>query len=150
MKGSVDAAAGVVVLEPGGIRIGPGTRRAELLAALAAAGAGGSGTTPAGRLALAATLDGVAFRLYLGFDGERLTTVSLVRDSGAEPGSWGDPAADRAFHDEWLAARLGRGKAWQPGSYPFGGVEHRRRWGTVGSYLIPQDLDVKIEFRYRR
>jgi hypothetical protein len=56
----------------------------------------------------------------------------------------------RAFHDEWVTREVGDTIPWQAGSYPYGGIEQHFRWGTVGSYLHPQDSGASIVITYGR
>ena len=90
------------------------------------------------------TLDGHAFEVRLAFDRDEVAEVRLSDAALAAP----DPAAARAAHDAWLSARLGPGRPWQAHAYPFGGVEHRYAWGTVGSYAVPQDLAAYLGVAY--
>lgn len=89
-------------------------------------------------------IEGTEFLLWYTFDGDALRLVHLAERS-LEPY---DAAAARELHDAWLATRLGKGKPWNAHAYPFGGVEYRYRWGTVGSYAIPQDLNCFIGVEY--
>lgn len=90
-------------------------------------------------------LDGTAFHCRLTFEGDELAGVRLA--DFAVPGL--DVVAAREAHDGWLVSRLGPGEPWRGDAYPFGGIEYRYGWGTVGSYAIPQDLDTFIEVSYR-
>ena len=95
-------------------------------------------------------IDGTYFVVMVTFEDERAASVSLAAESVGEA-SWSDhdPVEARAFHDGFLAERLGPGRPWQPEEYPYGGVEYDLRWGTLGSYLHPQDQNAHILLHYR-
>ena len=100
----------------------------------------------------AAVVDGTAFHAVLRFDGDRVAAVSLVVADPAVAGTgWDDydPGRLRAWHDAFLAARLGPGRPVQAHADPYGGVEYAFAWGTLGSYLPPQDAGAHIVLAYR-
>lgn len=59
-----------------------------------------------------------------------------------------DPVGARGYHDAWLAERLGPGTPRHADTYPYGSVTWRFRWGTAGSYGVPQDFDAYIGIAY--
>jgi hypothetical protein len=98
-----------------------------------------------------AEVDGVGFAATVHVERDRVARVSLVCADPAVTGtSWADydPATARTWHDAFLAERLGRGKPWHEGAFPYGGVEYRMPWGTVGSYVHPQDMVATIVLAY--
>lgn len=135
-----------------GAEVGPATTLDALLAALPPASMGRTGKDPYALLHGDADVEGTAFGVTLTFRGQRLERASLVVGDPAIRGtSWTDydPATVRAWHDAFLAERLGQGRPWHAASYPYGGVEYERPWGTLGSYVMPQDGDATIVATYR-
>jgi hypothetical protein len=98
-----------------------------------------------------ATIEGTPFVVVVSFFEDRLERVSLTVDDPAIGGtSWSDyePERVRAFNDEWVTAHVGATTTWNPSSYPYGGIERELPWGTVGSYLHPQDGAATITIAY--
>ena len=89
-------------------------------------------------------LDGIAFACWWTFDGDELRLAHLA-DERFEPY---DVQRARELHDAWLDERLGKGMPWNAYAYPFGGIEYSFRWGTVGSYAIPQDYNAYVGIAY--
>ena len=132
--------------------VGPGLRRSELDAhADASRFAPVSSDPPHAMLRASSRLDGVLFVVVLWFEGEQLRSVRLAAGDTAIAGtSWDDhdPERLRRFHDGWLERQLGPGSPTHAGAFPYGGTEYRFRWGTIGSYLHPQDGNGNITLGY--
>lgn len=90
------------------------------------------------------TLDGTAFVCWWSFRDEELWAVHLT-DATVAPYDVKDA---RVKHDAWLRERLDDLTGWNAHAYPFGGIERRFNWGTVGSYAIPQDFNSYIGLFY--
>jgi hypothetical protein len=98
-----------------------------------------------------ATIDGTPFSVVMWFHDARLQRISLTVDDPAISGtSWNDydPEQVRAVHDRWVAEHVGETTAWHPDAHPYGGIERSFDWGTVGSYLHPQDSAATITISY--
>lgn len=98
-----------------------------------------------------ATIEGTPFSMVLWFHDERLQRVSLTVDDPEISGtSWDDydAARVRAFHDRWVVDHVGETTPWHPSDHPYGGIERSFDWGTVGSYLHPQDGAATVVISY--
>ena len=98
-------------------------------------------------------IDGTAFDAFADSEGERLESVNLiVADPEIAGTSWTDWRGDRAgaFPDAFLAERFGRGHVGNGDRYPYGSVEYRMPWGTLGSYLPRQDQWARITLFYAK
>jgi len=157
-RGGVDTLPVVTSVADGslllaGVLVGPGTTRSSLLADAPEGSLACVDRKPWALLSGDASVDGVAFSGTATFEGERLDRVSVVvADTAVAGTSWSDydPAVVRAWHDAFLAERLGKGVPWNGGAYPYGGVEYTLWWGTVGSYVHPQDSGAVIVLAYLR
>ena len=100
-----------------------------------------------------ASIDGTRFSIVVWFRDEVLERVSLTVDEPEISGTaWNDydPETVRRFHDAWVTDRVGETTPWNPSSAPCGGIERDYRWGTIGSYLHPQDGAASMTITYGR
>lgn len=143
-----DADTGAVHFDDG-LAVGPSSTWADLEPRFALLSSHGEHRSVHRR----ATIGGTCFSVVAWFREDVLERVSLTVDEPEISGtSWSDYDAEtaRRFHDEWVTSQVGETTAWNPSSYPYGGIERKYRWGTIGSHVHPQDGAASITIAYGR
>jgi hypothetical protein len=147
----IDTATGEVRFDGLGLTVGPSMTLSSFRAHSASAGFE-EHSPNAGYVNAHApvSVDGEPFVAELAFDGERLSGLRLMSNQRRfrDLSSGSASAEQRAFHDAWLRRALGWRRLLQRPRSTSVGVAYRYRWGRVGSFLHPQDMNPVIVLSY--